>query len=75
MDVAKAGTEGRYGKYQAAAPLTGLDFTWSVFTQNSRVSFDFDETDRGKTVWFIARLESAHGGKGGWGPLFSTIIP
>ncbi|GHT82753.1 hypothetical protein FACS1894137_02250 [Spirochaetia bacterium] len=75
VDPAKAGTEGRYGKYEAAAPLTGVDFSWSVYTQNSRVAFDFDERDRGKAVWFIARLESAHGGKGGWGPLFWTIIP
>jgi hypothetical protein len=75
VDPAKAGTEGRYGKYLAAAPESGLDFSWSMFTQTSTVTFDFDVRDRGKTVWFIAHLGTASGKIGPWGPMFSTIIP
>jgi hypothetical protein len=72
---AAAGTEGRYGKYLLTPPLSGLDFTWSEFTRTKKMIFDFDEQDRGKTVWFIGRLENAKGKKSSWGALFWTIIP
>ncbi|GHV81282.1 hypothetical protein AGMMS49944_30730 [Spirochaetia bacterium] len=75
---AAAGAVSRYGKYLSGPPLSDVDFSWSVFTRKSTLDLDFDEKDRGKKVWFIARLEIAKGGvdgKDGLGPLFWTIIP
>jgi hypothetical protein len=72
---AAVGAESRYGKYLQSPPLSDTDFSWSVFTRKGTLNLDFDEKDRGKKAWFIARLEIAKGGKGGLGPLFWTIIP
>ncbi|GHU81417.1 hypothetical protein FACS189468_4000 [Spirochaetia bacterium] len=74
-DSANAGAPSKYGKYLAAPPLSGEDFSWSFFTRRRGEIFDFNEQDRGKKVWFIVHLENAKGDKGPWGPLFWTIIP
>ncbi|GHU82017.1 hypothetical protein FACS189468_5680 [Spirochaetia bacterium] len=74
-DSVNAGTSSKYGKYLAAPPQSGEDFSWSFFTRRWGEIFDFNEQDRGKKVWFIAHLENAKGDKGPWGPLLWTIIP
>jgi hypothetical protein len=56
-------------------PSSGADLPFSRFTRKKREVFDFDATDRGKTVYFCLRLENAKGQAGPWGPLLNWMIP
>ncbi|GHU23995.1 hypothetical protein FACS1894172_15740 [Spirochaetia bacterium] len=62
-------------RHLTTAPQTGADLINSIYTKHTSYTFDFPETDRGKTVWFCIRLENAKGGAGPWGPLLWTIVP
>jgi hypothetical protein len=57
------------------APTTDDDFTKSVFDTHSPYTFDFDLSQRGKTLWIRLRWENNRGEKGPWSEIFSIIIP
>jgi hypothetical protein len=56
-------------------PMHVDDLLHSDFDTNSPFTLDFDENDRGKTVYFCLRWESNSGGKGPWSEIVSAIIP
>jgi hypothetical protein len=58
-----------------AAPKDISDLRYSVFDTRSPFSFEFDEHERGKIVWFCLRWESTNGKKGPWSEIQSAIIP
>ncbi|MDR1368767.1 MAG: hypothetical protein LBJ72_01385 [Dysgonamonadaceae bacterium] len=47
----------------------------SSFVTHSPFTFDFNEADRGKTLWFCLCWENTTGEKGPWGEIGSAIIP
>ncbi|MDR1282159.1 MAG: hypothetical protein LBK99_15265 [Opitutaceae bacterium] len=57
------------------APTTDADFTRSAFCTRSPFTFDFDISQRGKTLWLRLRWENTRGEKGPWTDIFQVIIP
>lgn len=70
--------------------LYGIEFRWAVldhppagidelvhivFDPVSPCLFDFDESQRGKTCYFVMRWESISGKKGPWSGMYSAVIP
>jgi hypothetical protein len=47
----------------------------SSFDTRSPFTLEFEEHERGKTVWFCLRWESTTGEKGPWSEIVSAIIP
>jgi hypothetical protein len=47
----------------------------SAFDTRSPFTLDFDESQRGKTVYFCLRWENTTGEKGPWSEIVSAIIP
>ena len=47
----------------------------SSFDTRTPYIFEFDDTQRGKTVWMCLRWENTRGEKGPWGDMISAIIP
>jgi hypothetical protein len=58
-----------------AAPASVDDLARSAFDTNSPFTLEFDEADRGKTVYFCMRWENTRGEKGPWGEILFAIIP
>lgn len=58
-----------------APPATNDDLLRSDFATRNTRTFDFDESQRGKTVYFILRWESTRGEKGPWSEIVNAIIP
>ncbi|EIP97274.1 hypothetical protein OpiT1DRAFT_01707 [Opitutaceae bacterium TAV1] len=56
-------------------PASLDQFLHSEFVTHSPLLLDFDESQRGKRIWFIARWENTRGQKGPWTEMFSAIIP
>jgi hypothetical protein len=56
-------------------PVNVKDLTTSGFDTRSPYSLEFEEDQRGKTVWFCVRWENTKGEKGPWGEIGSAIIP
>jgi len=56
-------------------PASIDDMLASVFSTRSPCIFTFDESQRGKTVYFCLRWENARGQKGPWSTIYSVIIP
>jgi hypothetical protein len=53
-------------------PIGGVDLPFSRFTRRHKELFDFDEADRGKTVYFCIQLENSKGDAGPWGSTKNT---
>jgi hypothetical protein len=51
------------------------DLTKSAFDTHTPYTLEFEESQRGKTVWFCLRWENTKGEKGPWGELINAIIP
>ncbi|MDR2361317.1 MAG: hypothetical protein LBD91_01145 [Prevotellaceae bacterium] len=51
------------------------NLTHSVFDTHTPLVIEFDEEDRGNTLWYTARWENTRGEKGPWGEIVSVIIP
>ncbi|MDR3308452.1 MAG: hypothetical protein LBS80_00665 [Tannerella sp.] len=51
------------------------ELTNSAFDTNSPLTLTFDDTQRGKTVYFCLRWENTRGEKGPWSGISSAIIP
>ena len=47
----------------------------AVFSRKTTHVFDFEETDRGKRVYYAAQYENAKGEAGPWSEIVSLIIP
>jgi hypothetical protein len=47
----------------------------SAFGTRSPFTLDFDESQRGKTVYFCLRWENTTGDKGPWSEIISAVIP
>jgi hypothetical protein len=59
-----------------AAPPTKIDdLIHSAFDTHTPFTLDFDEDQRGKTVYFCLRWENTRGEKGPWSEIVSAIIP
>jgi hypothetical protein len=58
-----------------APPGSVNDLSHSAFDTSSPFSLEFDEADRGKTVYFCMRWENTRGEKGPWGEILFAIIP
>jgi hypothetical protein len=56
-------------------PLSVDELVHSNFSTRSPFKLTFDETDRGKTVYFCLRWESTRGEKGPWSEIVMAIIP
>ncbi|MDR1382376.1 MAG: hypothetical protein LBJ67_00805 [Planctomycetaceae bacterium] len=58
------------------SPPTKLDdLVHSSFDTHTPFTLEFDEDQRGKTVYFALRWENTRGEKGPWGEIESAIIP
>jgi len=49
--------------------------TNSAFDTRTPYTLEFDDAQRGKTVWICLRWENTRGEKGPWGEVISAIIP
>jgi hypothetical protein len=57
------------------APLTIDELVHSNFDTSSPFELTFDDTERGKSVYFCLRWESTRGDKGPWSEIVMAIIP
>ncbi|AHF94767.1 hypothetical protein OPIT5_26275 [Opitutaceae bacterium TAV5] len=51
------------------------DLTRSGFDTRSPFTLNFDENQRGKTVYFALRWENTRGDKGPWSPITHAVVP
>jgi hypothetical protein len=58
-----------------APPVNVKDLSTSSFDTRSPLTLEFEEDQRGKTVWFCLRWENTKGEKGPWSEIGSAIIP
>jgi hypothetical protein len=58
-----------------APPAKNDDLLRSDFSTRASRTFDFDESERAKTVYFILRWESTRGERGPWSEIVNAIIP
>ncbi|MDR1382559.1 MAG: hypothetical protein LBJ67_01735 [Planctomycetaceae bacterium] len=58
-----------------APPTKFADLVHSSFDTHTPFTLEFDEDQRGKTVYFGLRWENTRGEKGPWGEIESAIIP
>jgi hypothetical protein len=58
-----------------AAPQSIGELTNSGFDTRTPFTLEFDENQRGKTVYFCLCWENTRGEKGPWGEIVSAIIP
>jgi hypothetical protein len=56
-------------------PVSVNELANSAFDTGTPFTLNFDESDRGKTVYFCLRWENSKGEKGPWGEIVSAIIP
>lgn len=56
-------------------PAKMEEFRNSVFDTRSPYTFSFDESQRGKKVFFCLRWENAKGEKGPWSEIYTAVIP
>jgi hypothetical protein len=56
-------------------PVKVKDLFHSEFTTKSPLELTFEEDERGKRVYFVARWETRSMKKGKWSDIFSAIIP
>ncbi|EIQ00146.1 hypothetical protein OpiT1DRAFT_04686 [Opitutaceae bacterium TAV1] len=58
-----------------APPASLAQLIRTAFDTRSPLTLDFEESERGKTVYFCLRWENTRGEKGPWSPIYSAIIP
>jgi hypothetical protein len=68
------GAEIRWGILDAK-PTSVTELIHSEFDTRTPFNLVFDESERGKIVYFCLRWEGTVGDKGPWGEIMSTIIP
>jgi hypothetical protein len=57
------------------APVSIDELVSSAFATHSPFTLEFDESDRGKAVYFCLRWENTKGEKGPWSEIMMAIIP
>jgi hypothetical protein len=68
------GAEAKWG-ILPAPPTSVTDLVNSAFDTHTPLTLEFDESQRGSTVYFCLRWENTTGQKGPWGEIQSAIIP
>jgi hypothetical protein len=58
-----------------APPVSVEDLAHSGFDTNSPFTLPFDESQRGKTLYFCLRWEGNTGLKGPYGEIYNAIVP
>jgi hypothetical protein len=53
----------------------GAEIRWAMRDTHMPLTFEFDESDRGKTVYFCLGWENTRGEKGPWSEIQSAIVP
>jgi hypothetical protein len=61
-----------YSSEETPSPATLL---YSVFDTRSPYTLEFEEANRGRTVYFCLRWENTRGDKGPWSEIVSAIVP
>jgi hypothetical protein len=56
-------------------PVDAEDLHNALFTKRSSMVYNFEESDRGKQVYFVACWENAKGERGPWSDIVSAIVP
>jgi hypothetical protein len=56
-------------------PVNVDDLRHSAFATRAPFALEFDESERGRTVYFCLRWENTRGEKGPWSEIVSAIIP
>jgi hypothetical protein len=79
-ETSKAKPEGQHGvelvwEIAQEKPAHMYKLTHSVFDTHSPVVLEFDEEDRGKTLFFALRWENTRGEKGPWTEIMHVVIP
>jgi hypothetical protein len=49
--------------------------THSAFDTHTPITLEFEEEERGKTLWYAVRWENTRGEKGPWSEIMSVVIP
>jgi hypothetical protein len=72
-----AGTHGCEVKWAPLAqpPTSVDDLVHSSFDTNSPLTLEFDESQRGKTIYLCLRWENTRGDKGPWSEIGNAIVP
>jgi hypothetical protein len=69
------GVEVAWGVFDLPQTVHLRDLTHSTFATHSPALFEFEDEQRGKTVYFALRWENTRGEKGPWSEIVSAIIP
>jgi hypothetical protein len=56
-------------------PLSRAELIHSAFSSSNCIVLTFDESDRGKRIYFTLRWESTSDKKGGFSIIYSVIVP
>ncbi|MDR1984036.1 MAG: hypothetical protein LBQ28_04340 [Prevotellaceae bacterium] len=59
----------------AAPPVEVSELVNTGFDTHTPFTLEFNESERGQTVWFCLRWENTRGEKGPWSEIVSAIIP
>ena len=79
-ETAKAKPAGQHGTeilwaIRDTPPASLKELTNSSFDTHTPFTLEFDENERGKTIYFCLCWENTRGEKGHWSPIESAIIP
>jgi hypothetical protein len=56
-------------------PSTVEELIYSAFDTRTPFTLEFEENERGRTIYFALRWENTRGEKGPWSDISSAIIP
>jgi hypothetical protein len=79
-ETSKAKPDGQHGlemawSVAAEKPAHVRDLAHSTFDTRSPLTLEFEEEERGQTLWYASRWENTRGEKGPWSEIQSIIIP
>jgi hypothetical protein len=79
-ETSKAKPDGQHGmemvwEITSEKPSHVRNLTHSVFATRSPLTLEFDEEERGRTLWYAARWENTRGEKGPWSEILRIVIP
>jgi hypothetical protein len=79
-ETSKSKPDGQHGlemvwEIASEKPPHVRNLSHSTFDTHTPLTLEFDETERGSTLWYAARWENTRGEKGPWSEILSVIIP
>jgi hypothetical protein len=79
-ETSKAKPDGQHGMEMVweiadEKPAHVRNLSHSAFDTRSPLTLEFDEEERGQTLWYAARWENTRGEKGPWSEILSVVIP